>query len=145
MNGSCSRRTAWLGHAPCDRVEFFWNNLPQPKNTTVNSWITFWPRIRLNPVILHRSDHGGTGHENLLPAATEPAIDRSLLCYANLIAMRLPKRCAGMARDDITLVGRFRVVFTCFGDTDLPQRTDRLFTGNTDHNQERGIKRGIIQ
>jgi hypothetical protein len=80
-----------------------------------------------DPVILVQSDHGYRGDENDLPAPTSPAIDRRLIRFATLQAMRLPKRCDKMMRPDITLVNTFRVVFSCLGDSDVKPISDNLF------------------
>jgi len=80
-----------------------------------------------DPIILVQSDHGYRGDENDLPASTTPAIDRRLIRYATLQAMRLPKRCDKMMRADISLVNTFRVVFSCLGDDDVKPIADHLF------------------
>lgn len=95
-----------------------------------------------DPIILIQGDHGYRGNENILPAPAGPAIDRRLIRFANLNAMRLPRRCADMGRDDITSVNTFRVVFSCLGDTDLPQIPDLLFTHSKKTVREMNIYRG---
>ena len=80
-----------------------------------------------NPIILVQADHGYRGNENALPSPSTPAIDRRLIRFATLQAMRLPEHCGSMLRADITLVNTFRVVFSCLGDDDVEPIADRLF------------------
>lgn len=80
-----------------------------------------------DPIIIIQGDHGYRGDADKLPAPSIEAIDRRLVRYAILHAMRLPERCDGMPRHDMTSVNTFRIVFTCLGDSDLAQLPDRLF------------------
>ena len=64
---------------------------------------------------------------NELPVPTGEAIDRRLVRYAVLQAMRLPQRCDSLLRHDITLVNTFPLVFACMGDTDVKQVADQIF------------------
>lgn len=80
-----------------------------------------------DPIVVVQSDHGYRGDENAFPAPAIEAIDRRLIRFAVLQALRLPENCRSLLRDDISLVNTFRVVFTCLGDADVPPVADRQF------------------
>lgn len=127
----------------CSRVEQVAFSLVGGETDTPKSYLTdlkclnpeviaFVDRILADdpgdPIIVIQSDHGYRGDENTLPSPTIEAIDRRLIRFAILQAMRLPERCGSLLRDDISLVNTFRLVFTCLGDTDVPPTVvDRMF------------------